>query len=297
MDKDSFKSRQAHADSGSYDLIGGVHGYLDLLDSLVERLGYSKIGNSYEHPEGRKLIFMGDLMNRGPDSVGVLKTVRETWEQGNASLVLGNHEFYVLQLAATKKPLPNQEFESFLPWLKSLPLFLDLEEIRVVHAAWHLSSISFLRPNQTPNDEFIKRTCDKNSPEKKAVDHILKGVKVNLPKGSKLRDRFGKIRTRGRLRWWEDLEGKPFSKVLFSPMYGKGINEIPNPEEISRVEPYPKGEKPVFVGHYCLEHHVSKINENIACLDGCVTCDKKLWGYRHDEGCVLAKANLVYAEY
>ena len=120
-------------------------------------------------------------------------------------------------------------------------------------------------------------------PEKKAVDHILKGVKVNLPKGSKLRDRFGKIRTRGRLRWWEDLEGKPFSKVLFSPMYGKGINEMPDPEEISRVEPYPEHDKPVFVGHYCLEPHVSKINENIACLDGCVTCDQKLWGYRHNE--------------
>ncbi|MEK9634858.1 MAG: metallophosphoesterase, partial [Opitutae bacterium] len=136
------ESPKQQSDSGCYDLIGDVHGYLDLLDSLAEQLGYSKKGKSYEHPEGRKLIFVGDLINRGPDSIGVLKTVRETWEEGNAFLVLGNHEFKVLQLAAMKKPLPNPGYESFLPWLKSLPLFLDLEEIRVIHAAWHSSSVS-----------------------------------------------------------------------------------------------------------------------------------------------------------
>ncbi len=294
---DLTESPKQQSASGCYDLIGDVHGYLDLLDSLVEQLGYSKKGKSYEHPEGRKLIFVGDLINRGPDSVGVLKTVRETWEQGNALLVLGNHEFNVLQLAATKKPLPNPGYESFLPWFKSLPLFLDLEEIRVIHAAWHSSSVSFLSPNQTPNDEFVRKTCDKNSPERQAVDRILKGVKANLPKGSELRDRFGKVRTKGRLRWWEELEGKPFSGALFSPMYGKAIEDTPDPEEIREVEPYPEHDKPVFVGHYCLEPHVSKINANIACLDGCVTCDKRLWGYRHTKSSKLTKANLVYAEY
>ena len=43
-----------------------------------------------------------------------------------------------------------------------------------------------------------------------------------LPKGSKLRDRFGKIRTRGRLRWWEDLEGKPFPRSSFHPCMERG---------------------------------------------------------------------------
>jgi len=291
------QSPKPHPASDCYDLIGDVHGYLDLLDSLVEQLGYSRKGKSYEHAEGRKLIFVGDLINRGPDSIGVLRTVRETCEQGNAFLTLGNHEFNVLQLAATKKPLPNPGYEPFLPWLKTLPLFLDLEEIRVVHAAWHSSSISFLSTTQVPSDEFVRKTRDKSSPERKAVDLILKGVKAHLPRSSVLRDRFGEIREKGRLRWWEDLRGKPFSKVLFSPMYGNSLKEFPEHRDIRLIEPYPKDDKPVFIGHYCLEPHVTKINENIACLDGCVTCDKRLWGYRYTGEHKLAKANLVYAEY
>lgn len=283
--------------SDQYDLIGDVHGYLDLLDSLVEKLGYSRKGKSYEHPGGRKLIFVGDLLNRGPDSAGVLKIVRKTWEEGNAHVSLGNHEFKILQLASMDEPLPNPDYESFLPWLKTLPLFLDLEEVRVVHAAWHSSSVSFLSQTQVPSDDFVRRTCDKSSPERKAVDFILKGVKANLPESSVLRDRFGKIRGKGRLRWWEDLRGKPFSEALFSPMYGNSLEETPNPEDIEKVEPYPKNDKPVFIGHYCLEPHIPKINDNVACIDGCVTCDKRLWGYRYTGEHKLAKANLVYAEY
>ena len=68
---DLTESPKQQSDSGCYDLIGDVHGYLDLLDSLAEQLGYSKKGKSYEHPEGRKLIFVGDLINRGPASIGV----------------------------------------------------------------------------------------------------------------------------------------------------------------------------------------------------------------------------------
>jgi hypothetical protein len=297
VEKDLRKSPQTSAQSACYDLIGDVHGYLDLLESLVEQLGYTRKGKSYEHPEGRKLIFVGDLINRGPNSIGVLRAVRETCEQGNGFLTLGNHEFKVLQLDAANKPLPNTSYESFLPWLKTIPLFLDLEEIRVVHAAWHFSSISYLSESQLTKDEFIQRTCDKTSPERKAVDLILKGVKADLPIHSTLCDRFKKVRKKGRLRWWEDLKGKPFSEALFSPMYGKSIIEFPKLEDIIQVEPYPKDEKLVFTGHYCLEPHVPKINENIACLDGCVTCDKKLWAYRHNRNNKLSEENLVYAEY
>ena len=280
-----------------YDLIGDVHGYADLLDSLVEKMGYSRKGKGYEHPKGRRLIFVGDLINRGPDSISVLKTVRETWEQGNALMTLGNHEFNLLQDAKMNNPLPNKGYQSYLSWLEKIPLFLDLEDLRVVHAAWHSPSISFLSQMQVTHDEIIRKSCDKNSPERKAVDLILKGVKAKLPTSPGFHDRFGEKRSKGRLRWWEDLKGQPFSKALFSPMYGKDIEEFPEAQDIRQVEPYPKDGKPVFTGHYCLEPHIEKINGNIACLDGCVTCDKKLWGYSHTGGYKLAKANLIYSEY
>jgi hypothetical protein len=150
---------------------------------------------------------------------------------------------------------------------------------------------------QVPHDEIIRKSCDKSSPERKAVDLILKGVKATLPTSPGLRDRFGEKRSKGRLRWWENLKGKPFSKALFSPMYGNAIEEFPKAEDIRQIEPYPTDEKPVFTGHYCLEPHIEKINGNIACLDGCVTCDKILWGYIHTGGYKLAKANLIYSEY
>ena len=296
--QNDFSESQKHTSQlNCYDLIGDVHGYMDLLDSLVEKMGYSRKGKGYEHPEGRKLIFVGDLINRGPDSISVLKTVRETWEQGNALLTLGNHEFNLLQDAKMNKPLPNQGYQSYLSWLEKIPLFLDLEDLRVVHAAWHFPSISFLSQMQVPHDEIIRKSCDKSSPERKAVDLILKGVKAKLPTTPCLHDRFGETRTKGRLRWWENLEGKPFSKALFSPMYGNAIEEFPKAQDIRQLEPYSTDEKPVFTGHYCLEPHIEKINGNIACLDGCVTYDKILWGYRHTSGWKLAKKNLIYSEY
>ena len=284
-------------DTGSYDLIGDVHGHEELLSALVEKLGYVRKGPSYEHPQGRKLVFVGDLLNRGPDSAGVLKIVRKTWEEGNAYVALGNHEFRILQLASMNKGLPDASYEPFVPWLKKLPLFLDLQDIRVVHAAWHISSISLLSQNPVPDNSFVQATLDKSSPERKAVDRILKGVKANLPEGSILRDRFGIVRQKGRLRWWEDLKGKPFAEALLSPMYGNSLEEIPDTKDIDKVEPYPKDDKPVFIGHYCLEPHVPKINDNVICIDGCVTCDKRLWGYRYAGEQKPAKANLVHAEY
>ena len=280
-----------------YDLIGDVHGHMDLLSLLVEKLGYVRKGMAWEHPQGRKLVFVGDLINRGPDSAGVLKLVRKTWEEGNAYVALGNHEFGILQMSSMDKNLPDASYEPFVPWLKTLPLFLDLQDIRVVHAAWHISSISFISQVVIPNDSFIQATSIKNSPERKAVDFILKGVKVNLPEDSVLRDRFGIIRKKGRLRWWEDLREKPFSDALFSPMYGDSLEEIPNPQDIAKAEPYPKEDKPVFIGHYCLEPHIPKINDNVVCIDGCVTCDKRLWAYRYAGEKKPAEASLVYAEY
>lgn len=283
--------------TGSYDLIGDVHGHEELLSALVEKLGYVRKGPSYEHPQGRKLVFVGDLLNRGPDSAGVLKIVRKTWEEGNAYVALGNHEFRILQLASMNKGLPDASYEPFVPWFKKLPLFLDLQDIRVVHAAWHISSIALISQAPVPDNSFIQATLDKNSPERKAVDRILKGVMANLPEGSILRDRFGIVRQKGRLRWWEDLKGKPFGEALLSPMYGNSLEEIPDTKDIDKVEPYPKDDKPVFIGHYCLEPHIPKINDNVICIDGCVTCDKRLWGYRYAGEQKPAKANLVHAEY
>src|SRR3954469_25814077 len=57
---------------GSLDIIGDVHGEIDALQTLLNHLGYSQEG---EHPEGRKLVYLGDLTDRGPDSPATIDLV------------------------------------------------------------------------------------------------------------------------------------------------------------------------------------------------------------------------------
>lgn len=76
-------------ETGPFDLIGDVHGCLTELRTLLGRLGYADDGS---HPDGRRMVFVGDLVDRGPDSVGVLREVVGWVEDGHALFVPGNHD-------------------------------------------------------------------------------------------------------------------------------------------------------------------------------------------------------------
>jgi protein phosphatase len=71
-----------------FDIIGDIHGCSEELDELLTRLGYER---PYVHPAGRKLVFLGDYTDRGPDSLSVLRTVRIAIGAGNIGL-MGNHD-------------------------------------------------------------------------------------------------------------------------------------------------------------------------------------------------------------
>lgn len=73
------------------DIIGDIHGCIEEFKSLLTELGYSEVNGLYKHPEGRKLAFVGDLTDRGPDSVGVVKIVYALVEAGLGYYVPGNH--------------------------------------------------------------------------------------------------------------------------------------------------------------------------------------------------------------
>ena len=219
-------SRKIH-----YDIIGDVHRRLNLLENLLLTLGYQNKKASYSHPEGRKALFVGDLINRGPDVLGVLSLVREMHEEGNALVTIGNHEFRVIQELVNFGKIENDKITPHMNWIRSWPLFLELPELRAVHAAWHFSSISKLKNARLDDDGFIAKTLDKTAPEKLAIDRILYGIKVSLPKKIEMVDRFEIQRQKGRVRWWESPSEKSFADYLFSPMY-------PSPSDL-----YPKGEE------------------------------------------------------
>lgn len=74
--------------TGPFDIIGDVHGCRSELETLLGRLGY----RDGTHPEGRTAVFVGDLVDRGPDSPGVLRLVMDMVASGDALCVPGNHE-------------------------------------------------------------------------------------------------------------------------------------------------------------------------------------------------------------
>ncbi|MEU2395810.1 polynucleotide kinase-phosphatase [Streptomyces sp. NPDC007369] len=74
--------------TGPFDIIGDVHGCSSELETLLAKLGYE----DGTHPEGRTAVFVGDLVDRGPDSPGVLRRVMGMVRSGNALCVPGNHE-------------------------------------------------------------------------------------------------------------------------------------------------------------------------------------------------------------
>ena len=274
------------------DLIGDIHGHYLELRLMLEKFGYSFQGLNLAHPENRKLAFVGDFINRGPQSVEVLKLVKSLQESGEAFVVLGNHEFKLVQNLVAGNSIPD-EFIPFIAWLRTLPLFLELETLRIVHAAWHFSSIKILEQALVADDLFIKETLEKESMYKRASQSILSGIKTTIPKDLKLVDRFAIPRTKGRLKWWLDLRGKPYSECFFSPMFPEISDRGPIETEVSMLEPYTQQEKPVFIGHYCLPPNIPKIFGQVVCLDGCVTCDKRLWGYRYEGEHIPETSNLI----
>lgn len=147
---------------GPLDLIGDVHGEIDALRDLLSRLGY---GHDGVHPEGRRLVFVGDLCDRGPDSPAVLDLVSALVASGRAQCVLGNHELNILcgairegngwffehdhdraegkfhTSAAVDPPMRSR----YLAFLGTLPLALEGHGLRVVHACWHSDSVGRVR--------------------------------------------------------------------------------------------------------------------------------------------------------
>ena len=78
---------------GPFDIIGDVHGCYDELVALLQKLGYeNRETEGWAHPAGRKAVFLGDLCDRGPKNVAVLRLVMEMVKNGRALAVPGNHD-------------------------------------------------------------------------------------------------------------------------------------------------------------------------------------------------------------
>jgi len=80
------------AEHGPFDIVGDVHGCCDELEELLAELGYVSSGGVYAHPDGRRAVFVGDLVDRGPRIVDSVRLVKAMLDAGSAFCVPGNHD-------------------------------------------------------------------------------------------------------------------------------------------------------------------------------------------------------------
>ncbi len=84
-------------DHGPFDIVGDVHGCHEELTELLDRLGYVEKDGTYGHPAGRQVVFLGDLVDRGPSTPAVLRTAMAMVSAGSALCVPGNHDVKLMR--------------------------------------------------------------------------------------------------------------------------------------------------------------------------------------------------------
>jgi predicted MPP superfamily phosphohydrolase len=87
-----------------YDLIGDIHGYARELKALLTKMDYQITNGIWQHPE-RKVIFLGDFVDRGPEQIETVHIARTMVESGNALAVMGNHEYNAVAWATSRSRL------------------------------------------------------------------------------------------------------------------------------------------------------------------------------------------------
>ncbi len=304
-----------------YDLVGDLHGHAGKLVEILEAMDYALVDGCYRHPT-RKLIFLGDFVDRGPQQRQLLQIVMAMVQQGAALSVMGNHEFNALgyhtenpnKPGAWLRPRTNKntfqhiaflneylgtelerELDDALAFFRSLPLWIELDGLRVVHACWESSMIKALQPHVDSNncltDALLIEASTKDTPAYEAIEILLKGVEHSLPDNGHFFDKDGVKRHEVRTQWWHNHDCT-MGDVAFPPGV---LNEEQANKPISAGElvGYSAGERPVFLGHYWLKGHPTKLADNVACLDYSVAKGGKLVAYRWNGEAQLSDASFI----
>jgi hypothetical protein len=301
-----------------YDIIGDIHGHYSDLTNLLDKLGYKKTKDCFSHPEGRKLIFVGDYIDRGKQIRETLFLVRSLVENGQAIALMGNHEYNAILFNALnrseggylrKHKIKNivqhyemilqfkgfdQEYKDYIKWFMSLPLFYENDEFRVVHACWDNSCIDYLKKElggNLLNEEFVYRAAVKNSREYSNIEDTLKGKELLLPAGASFFDSDGFERKNVRVKWWKNSKNISWDKYSVLPLKG-----LPESEVSGNHFYYSQEEKPVFFGHYWLRGIPQLMSSNSCCLDYSVAKGCKLVAYRHNTNELMNAENFVWVE-
>ena len=246
----------------------------------------------------------------------VLDTVIKMVVSGNALSVMGNHEFNALAFHTdhqgqylrprTRKNTSQHqaflnEFEDdeeskqrALDFFYELPLWLELDGLRVIHACWdetHIAAMRRIAPDGRITPEMLVDASTEGTIEYNAIETLLKGVEIELPEGISFLDKDNHPRSAVRVQWWNETAISLGDMAL---PFGVDIGEaaqLPVPNEIPR---YGESEVPCFIGHYWLHGVPAPLSPNVACLDYSVAKQGKLVAYRWSGERTLTEDNYIY---
>jgi hypothetical protein len=298
-----------------FDIIGDVHGHAKQLEILLNKLGFLKKSGVYFHPEGRKCIFLGDYIDRGPNIRETLHIVKDMCDLGSAIAIMGNHEFNAICFH-TKNPKDGgffrkhkikeieqhietlkqfKHFESewstiFLPWFHTLPIFLEFDSFRVVHACWDDNHIEWLKNNDiytNENDQkklkldVLENYSNKRSTEYIVLEELLKGKEQKLSKEQSFLDKDGHHREDARIKWFNPVENRRLYHDIFLGIDDEFGSKPIQEESFKNLHSY-ESDVPVFFGHYWLKGKPQNPHSKSICLDYSVAKNGYLVAYRLD---------------
>lgn len=268
-----------------WDVIPDIHADIHRLEGTLQALGG-------EAP----IAFLGDFIDAGhatrvSDDAAVLSRVRQLVREGRAIAVMGNHELNAL-LFHTPGPdgaplrvhsakntgqhgsflrqfgVATPQAMVWVEWFLTLPLWRDLDGLRVVHACWsqpHIDLIAERRPDGRLQPEDLWEVATESTDFGRAVKTIVGGPELDLPAPYSFRDRNGDERRRVRIAWWR----------ADAPTWRDATLSVPNSLELPEgdvptgheVAFYAEGSTPVLVGHYKMEGAPVIEAPQAACLD------------------------------
>jgi len=303
-----------------YDIIGDIHGHGLTLEALLKKMGYSNKNGFYQHPT-RKAIFVGDLIDRGPNILMTLKIAKSMYENGSAFIVLGNHEFNAICyntkdengnfLREHSKKNKTQYMETdyhvrksregveyYIDWFKTLPIFLEIDGIRVIHACWDSYYIDYIKkelPDNKLTNEFLIKSARKGNKEYFAIETLLKGKEIKLPLGQFYFDKDGHKRKKIRIKWWKKIEQATYKSLIVNVPSQIIDSKVPE-KALKHHQPYLENEPHIFFGHYWKSGEPQIFANNACCVDYSIAKHEKLVAYQYNGEKILNNDNFISVE-
>ena len=314
-----------------FDVIGDIHGHASALENLLKKMGYAKRDGVWRHPE-RLAVFVGDYVDRGRENIRTCRIVMDMRAAGTALAIMGNHEFNHLAYDTRDPDEPDKylrphckknneqaeetirEFEKspddkrpILDWMKTLPLWLELPGLRVVHAFWSPQAQEKLKSYLARDksiiwDNFPELAKGKEAKSEvgNALSHLLSGPEALLPGKISFPDSDENPRREVRLKWWK-FDQLPLDLRDLALLSSENLKKIPK-KVLSRSN-FPEAQpdtddRPVIFGHYCIKPDDLDdlfLGPRHVCVDASIAKGGKLAAYRFSGESELIRDNLIFS--